>query len=132
MALRVLALMALLGLHSGLSAVTGLLHLCQDEVRLRASCCCDHGQKGHAPGTGLDRASELRCCDAPVVQPASEQALASAESRWELSQRALPPSPPVLAPPPEPESLPDAWVRTAGVRRATAPPLYIQHCSYLI
>jgi hypothetical protein len=133
MALRVLTLLALLGLHSGMGALTGLLHLCQDEMKPRAGCCCGHGaKKGHMPQAGLGERDEVRCCDAPVVRPTTPAALASSESRWELSPRALPPAPPVLAPPPEPESLPDAWVRTAGIRRANAPPLYIQHCTYLI
>jgi hypothetical protein len=134
MVLRVLALVAFLGLHSGMGALTGWLHLCQGEMRLRPSCCCGHGQK-KAPEPAsqqLGQAKEVRCCDAPVVQPVSATALAASDSRWELPPQVVPAAPAVLAPPPEPASLPEAWVRTEGVRRSTAPPLYRQHCSYLI
>lgn len=134
MGLRVLTLVMFLGLHSGMGALTGLLHLCQGEMRLRPTCCCGHGKKKtpEPASQHLGQAKEVRCCDAPVVQPASETALALSEARWELPPRALPPTPPVLAPPPEPESLPEAWVRTEAIRRSTAPPLYRQNCSYLI
>ncbi|HEX8821070.1 MAG TPA: hypothetical protein VF794_14170 [Archangium sp.] len=134
MALRVLALVMFLGLHSGMGALTGLLHLCGGSVQLRATCCCGHGQK-KAPTPvpqELATAKEVRCCDAPVVRPASERALASFESRWELAPPAIPPAPPVLALPPEPESLPAAWVRTEAIRRSTAPPLYLQNRAFLI
>jgi hypothetical protein len=133
MMLRALALVMFLGLHSGLGALTGLLHLCQDELRLRATCCCGHGKKAPVPAPQeLGTAKELRCCDAPVVQPESSTALATSESRWELPPQAVPPAPPVLAPPPEPESPPAAWVRTEAIRRSTAPPLYLQNRTFLI
>lgn len=133
MALRVLAMVVFLGLHTGMGALTGLLHLCQGEVTLRASCCCGHGKKEQAPAPQqMQQAKELRCCDAPVVQPERAAALASSEGRWELPERAVLPPPPVLSPPPEPESLAEAWIRTEGIRRSTAPPLYLQNCSYLI
>ncbi|QRK11488.1 hypothetical protein JQX13_16275 [Archangium violaceum] len=133
MGLRVLALVAFLGLHSGMGALTGLLHLCRDEVRLRATCCCGHGKKAGQPAPQeLGQAAELRCCDAPVVRPEQSTALAMFESRWELPAKALLPVRPVLPPPPEPESLPEAWVRTQSHHRSTAPPIYIQHCTYLI
>lgn len=133
MVLRVLTLVAFLGVHASVGALTGLLHLCQGEVQLRASCCCGHSRQLPPPeAVSLSLSGEVRCCDMPVVQPASTVALATEESRWQAPPRVLPPSPPVLAPVPAQESLPPAWAVTRAIRQATAPPLYVQYGVFLI
>ena len=71
------------------------------------------------------------CCDELRAQdlPTPPSTAASGHA-WTPLPVAMAPQP-TLSVPPAPESLPPAWVRIRGVHRSTAPPLYIQNCSYL-
>jgi hypothetical protein len=132
MALRTLALLAVLVLPSFAGAAEGLFHLCRGSPRLSWSCCCDRqvsGQPSHAQpeatGARHDCCGELR-----AQRLAAPSATAASGLHHEVPPLvALPHTPQVM--PPAVRVIP-AWVRLGGVHRATAPPLYIQNCSYLI
>jgi hypothetical protein len=132
MALRTLALLAVLLLPSFAGAAEGLFHLCRGSPRLWWSCCCDKqasGQPSHAQpeatGARQDCCGELR-----AQRPTAPTATTAAELHHEVAQlAALPHTPPAL--PPAQRVIP-TWVRLGGVHRSTAPPLYLQNCSYLI
>lgn len=133
MALRVLAVLAVLVLPSLAGAVEGLFHLCHGSVQLDLSCCCDHDEgnvrqsqpDAYLPGEHDACCGELKAQHVPT--PASK--MPSGHAWTPVPVAMVPQSVPSI--PPAPETLPLAWVRLLGVHRATAPPLYIQHCSYL-
>ncbi|MCI0570463.1 MAG: hypothetical protein L0Y66_06905 [Myxococcaceae bacterium] len=131
MSLRALTLMMVLGLHATASAATGLFHLCGGEARLQARCCCGKGAEGKQ-GPGMQALADECCETLAVDHTASPSATPDAEKRWEaprlLSLAVATSAAPELAL----DTFPVTWVRARGVSRATAPPLYLQHCSYLI
>jgi hypothetical protein len=132
MALRTLALLAVLLLPSFAGAAEGLFHLCRGSPRLWWSCCCDHQASGQ-PSHAQPEASATRqgCCgELRAQRPTRPTATAAPELHREAPQLiALPHTLPIA---PSAERVIPAWVRLRGVHRATAPPLYLQNCSYLI
>lgn len=135
MLLRVLTLLVVLGLPPIAGAAEGLFHLCQGTVKLDLACACHQAKRAKAPPVAEEagiRADHQDCCGELAVRlPAPEPVTASAAPAWTLTPLAVLPTTAALVPP-APESLPTSWVRLQGVHRATAPPLYQQHCSYLI
>ncbi len=129
-------MLVVLGLPPIAGAAEGLFHLCQGTVKLDLTCACHQAMRAKTspaaspePGILVDHHD---CCGELAVRlPAPEPVTSGAGHSWTLTPLAVIPQAVVLAPP-APEALPSSWVRTRGVHRATAPPLYIQHCSYLI
>ena len=132
MTLRALAVLAVLVLPSLAGAAEGLFHLCQGSVQLNFTCCCDHKREVPQPQPAACISGEQGgCCSELKAQQApTPTSTAPSGQAWAPLPVALA-HPPVLGVPPAPEMLPPAWVRIRGVHRSTAPPLYIQHCSYL-
>lgn len=135
MAPRALLLLVILGLSPVAGAAEGLFHLCRGNVRLTLTCCCDHDAKkaGKQPPHSEARLTDEKapCCDelnAPLTP--SQTPTTTPGHAWSPLPVALVPQS-VSTVPPAPETLPPAWVRIRGVHRSTAPPLYVQHCSYL-
>jgi hypothetical protein len=132
MALRTLALLAVLLLPSFAGAAEGLFHLCCGSPRLWWSCCCERqasGQPSHAQPEAT--ATRQACCSELRAQrPTGPSTTTAPELHHEAPRlAALPHMPPTV--PPAQRVIP-AWVRLGGVHRSTAPPLYLQNCSYLI
>ncbi|NOK00772.1 MULTISPECIES: hypothetical protein [Myxococcus] len=135
MLVRVLTLLVVLGLPPIAGAVEGLFHFCQGTVKLDLTCVCPRAQRAKAAADAQEagiRGNHHDCCGELAVQlPAPEPVTASSRHAWALTPLAvLPQAVPEV--PPAPESLPTSWVRIRGVHHSTAPPLYLQHCSYLI
>ncbi|WIG95029.1 hypothetical protein [Myxococcus sp. SDU36] len=135
MLLRVLTLLVVLGLPPIAGAAEGLFHLCQGTVKLDLTCACHQAKRAKAakaaPEAGI-HADHRDCCGELAVRlPAPEPVTSSSGPSWTLTPLAVLPQA-VAVVPPAPESLPTSWVRIRGVHRATAPPLYLRHCSYLI
>lgn len=131
MALRALVLLAILGLPPVAGAAEGLFHLCHGSMQLNVTCCCEHTRARQAPPDARISGEQDGCCDELKVQHLPTQtSTAASGSAWTPLPVAMVPQP-VFSVPPAPETLPPAWVRIRGVHRSTAPPLYIQHCSYL-
>ncbi|ATB45423.1 hypothetical protein [Corallococcus macrosporus] len=135
MLLRVLTLLVVLGLPPIAGAAEGLFHLCQGTVKLDLTCACHQAKRSKAAPVSQEAGilgDHQDCCGELAVRlPAPEPVTASAGPSWTLAPLALPPQA-VTAAPPAPEALPSSWVRIRGVHHATAPPLYLRHCSYLI
>jgi hypothetical protein len=129
--LRTLALLLILGLHSTAGAAEGLFHLCHGRLQFDLTCCCDHAKAEQAPPDARVSGEHHACCDELKLQRAPTQ------SATAVSGHAWMPLPVAVVPrmafvlPPAAEAASPAWVRIRGVHRSTAPPLYIQHCSYL-
>ncbi len=132
MALRALTLVVVLGLPPAVGAVEGLFHLCHGRVQFDLTCCCDHSQAAQRLPDACVSSEHGTCCGELKAQLAPEPpATATSGGVWAplpvvVAQQVAPTVPPA------PELLPTLWVRTRGVHRATAPPLYLQNCSYLI
>jgi hypothetical protein len=132
MALRTLALLAVLLLPSFAGAAEGMFHLCRGSPRLWWSCCCKR-QPGGQPSHAQPEASATRqgCCgELKAQRPTVPTATVAPELHREAPQLVALQHTPATVPPAE--RVTPAWVRLGGVHRATAPPLYIQNCSYLI
>jgi hypothetical protein len=133
MSLRAFALMLVLGLHSSASAAAGLFHLCRGEAQLKASCCCPTVTGAQGGQNVTAEAAPGACCDEPEVRhaPAAPASL-DADKRWTAVPLLALPVARSHALQPLLDTFAVKWVRARGVSRATAPPLYIQHCSYLV
>jgi hypothetical protein len=132
MMLRAWTLLAVLVLSPVAGALEGLFHLCHGSVQPNPTCCCDHqGTRRPYPATYVSGTLE-GCCDALQVQRAPTPAATTASEQAQALHLVQAVLAPVPALPPPPETLPPVWRRARGIHRATAPPLYIQHCSYLI
>lgn len=133
MALRTLALVVLLGLPSVAGAVEGLFHLCHGRVQLDLTCCCDHSQSPPRPASRahLSAEQDICCAELKAQRSVSPTVMVELKPSWAPLPLALMPHEAPSAPP-GPEKLPSTWEAARGVHHATAPPLYIQHCSYLI
>lgn len=138
MHLRVLAMLAVLGLTPIKGAVEGFLHVCRGktQVRLALKGCCPRGPQqaeaqrraDAAPSDVLAHAGTSKpCCELRAAPPASPMPATGASERgWELPRlAALAPEPPRLALRPAEVREPLQWGRTPGLSRATAPPLYL-------
>jgi hypothetical protein len=129
--LRTLAVLLILGLNSTAGAAEGLFHLCRGRLQFDLTCCCSHAKVEQVPPDAQLSGEHPACCDELKVQ------LASTPSATAASRHAWLPLPVAVVPrmasvvPPAVETLPPEWVRIRGVHPSTAPPLYIQHCSYL-
>lgn len=132
MTLRVLTVLVVLVLPSLARAAEGSFHLCQGGVQLNVTCCCDHERTVQQPQPDACLSGEHdECCGELKVQQAPAPAsTAPSRQAWTPLLPAMVHQP-VLSVSPEPETLLPAWGAIHGVHRATAPPLYIQHCSYL-
>jgi hypothetical protein len=129
MNLRVLTVLAVLGLYPVMGALEGLVHLCKGRPTLKASCCCPRGKAAPSSHEGELLHRQARCCTLRASRPApAPAAMVAAERPWQLEQAValLPPQVPHLRPPLTEVPQPLAWGRTAGLSRATAPPLYLQ------
>ncbi|AKQ69070.1 hypothetical protein A176_005982 [Myxococcus hansupus] len=136
MLFRVLTLLVVLALPPIAGAAEGLFHLCQGTVKLDLTCACHQAKRAKAAPASSPEAAIVvdhhDCCGELAVRiPAPEPVTASAGPSWTLTPMAVIPQA-VVQVPPAPEALPSSWVRTRGVHRSTAPPLYRQNCSYLI
>lgn len=131
MLLRALALLAVLVLPSLAGAAEGLFHLCQGRVQLNSTCCCDHSRKAPPPPEEGLSGDHDTCCDELKARhvPTPTSTTPSGHAWTPLPLAMVPPR--VLGIPPAEETLPPVWRLSRGVHRSTAPPLYIQHCSYL-
>lgn len=133
MALRVLALLMTLGvLQPAWGAVAGVFHTCFGQAQQELECCCTHGES--APGI---RAPHGSCCGTLKAADASDPWTRPDLLRdGELSAVTIRLA--VAAPPLRSAALAQCgavalpqWTERAMLR-ATAPPLFIQHCSFLI
>jgi hypothetical protein len=132
MALRTLALLAVLLLPSFAGAAEGLFHLCRGSPRLWWSCCCKRQASGQ-PSHAQPEATGARhgCCgELRIQRPTGPSATTAPELHREAPQLAALPQTSLTVP--AAERVIPAWVRLGGVHRSTAPPLYLQNCSYLI
>jgi hypothetical protein len=133
MALRAFALLAVLVLPSLAGAAEGLFHLCRGSPRLWWSCCCDK-QASQQPPHAQPQTTGARqgCCGELTAQRPSEPTATAATERHHEAPRLVALLHTPSAVPPTAEVFILSWVRLGGVHRSTAPPLYIQNCSYLI
>lgn len=123
--LRALALLTVLGVNSAAGAVEAAFHLCDGAAQFDLTCCCSEttpvlgeGSAGCCSEISADRPQTVPAISASVV-PWPPPPLAVVETS------ALP-----LVAPREP--IATDRLRARGVHRATAPPLFTQHCAYLI
>lgn len=132
MTFRVLTVLAVLVLPPLAEAAEGLFHLCHDSVQLNFTCCCDHEREVQQPQRDACLSGEhANCCGELKVQQAVTPASTAPSGQSWMPLPLMMVLQPVLRVPPAPEPLLPAWVSIHGVHRSTAPPLYIQHCSYL-
>ena len=133
MALRALALLLMFAvLQPAWGAVAGLFHLCNGQAQLELTCCCTHEES--TPGI---RAPHGSCCQTLKAAEAAEpwtrpEVLKQGEvSTAPEAVVVAAPAPPSAAPVQCDRAGAHPWTDRA-LTRATAPPLFLQHCSFLI
>lgn len=130
MGLRALALLLLLLLQPTSGAAALVVHLCNGQALPEVACCCDKSEATH----GIAAAHGGCCGEVRLEQAHQVFAAADAEEHRERSEAhgalSIPPWPAaailVL------EEVPAQRPTKRVANRATAPPLFIQHCSLLI
>lgn len=134
MALRAAALLFLMLLQPVWAAAGALHHLCAGRASAADGCCCPSAER--APDAAVSEARPACCATVAVQQPAETVATRTADDegpRWEVPRVTtllLPlrrATPLVLA-----ERQVARHARDRVGRQATAPPLFLRHCSFLI
>lgn len=128
--LRALALVTVLGLHSTAGAVEAAFHLCNGAAQFELTCCCSAEETADAASESVAEPQGQCCSEISAQHQQPTPATSVSAEIWSPPPFELQPSVAALAAPTGPLAV--DWGRTRGVHRATAPPLFVQNCSYLI